>query len=310
MNKKTIIWAINPYEKNKTVQLHSALFLQRLAKEFGASITPTYVLSPPTLFLPTDYFIPPNLADFVGSSKIKLHNILKKLKLKSLEPITVITDEKSSLRENAQTLISFAKKQNALFIFAPTHARSGLPRFWLGSFVENLLLYSDIPVFTINPKIKLNVSISSVIYPTDLTSASKAAFKTFLPLAKKLRAKVILYHQLRNFSAIEVNPEGLTAGSWEFYKEELENIRVKKMQEIQIWKDLAQGAHVDCDFELIQSRKSVVDSILDTVKKRKIKLIALNTSSGPVESLFAGGIARQLVRYSAAPVWVVHKEEQ
>lgn len=310
MKNKTIIWAINPSEKNKGAWLHSALYLKKLAKQFGATVTPTYVLSPLSVFLPLEgySFLPPRLHDFMDGAKKEINNILKSVKIPQAEDAKVIISDISSLKENAKSLVNYAKKRKALFIFAPTHARVGLPRFWLGSFVENLLLYSDIPVFTINPKVKLNVSISSVLYPTDLSNTSKDVFKSFLPLARVFGAKIFLFHHLKGFSEINLGQSGLSADTWGIYRKELDHIRLRKTQEIKNWKSMAERMGVDCSYEILESNKSITESILDFSKTKKIKLVALNTAAGPFESLFTGSTARQLVRYSPAPIWVVHKD--
>lgn len=305
-NKTVIIWAIDPYKTEKELLTKSAIYLEKLARDLGAKIKPTYILSPTFFYLPTDFFIPPNMNDFARKAKKDLDETLKRFKSNTFLPGTVLVDDSNSIRGAANVFIENAKDEGALCIFATTHARRGLPRFWLGSFVETLLMYSPIPVVALNPQTKSATHISSILLPTDLTKGSRKSLEKIIPLAKRLGAKIHILHVLRDLESITFGSESSAQVAYTMYADAFGEIKKSAEKRLNAWIAICSKAGVSCEGIIVNSLESVTDVILKVSKAKKIKLVAMSAVSGPVENILTGGITRQVVRYGQCPTWVVH----
>lgn len=306
--KNKIIWAIDPHENDEGSFINSALFLQRIARDLKADVIPVSVLSVGLFSTPLDYLVPPVLREFKYGTTQKLERWSKYWKGKNLFKPHVLIDEAATLSTSAQCLINFAKRKKALFIFLTTHARTGLPRFWLGSFVETLMMQSSVPVLTTSPKTKVNLNFSNILFPTDLSKSSKNALLDFLPVAKALNGRITLAHCFREFElASKLAPEGMSQAIWGNYQEELKRIREHKLKELSKLKALVRSKGLSCRTEVIEDKGNLAQNILSVLDENRISLVALASTSGQLENLFTGGIARQLTRYSPCPVWVSHK---
>jgi nucleotide-binding universal stress UspA family protein len=298
-NKPLIIWAVDPYNIEKSLLTKSIIYLEKLARDLGAKIKPVYILSPNSFYLPTDYFIPPTMPDFARHAKLELDETLSKIKSKAFLPGTVILDSSNSLRGAAATFIENAKDEKALCIFATTHGRRGLPRFWLGSFVETLLMYSPIPVIALNPTTKSSSNISSILLPTDLSKSSSKSLQKIIPLAKRLNAKIYILHVLRHF-------EGTAWGDYSMYTDTKEEVKASAQKRLSTWVKTCEKARIPCEAVIVDTFDSVTDAILKVAKEKNVKLVAMAALSGPIENVLTGGITRQVVRYGECPTWVVH----
>ncbi|OQW49203.1 MAG: hypothetical protein A4S09_03810 [Proteobacteria bacterium SG_bin7] len=304
-SKAMIIWAIDPFKTEKNLLTKSVIYLEKLARDLGAVVKPTYILSPYMFFLPMDYFIPPDELDFVQKAQAKLDEALKQFKSAYFLPGIVLTDNSNSLRGSVDTFIANAKDEKATCIFATTHARRGLPRFWLGSFVETLLMHSPVPVISLNPNTKSATSITSILFPTDLSIRSVKSLLKVLPMAKKLGSKLYVLHVFGNTQANWASVE-LSGITYDYYDGMLDKMKSDSKTRLDKLVKRCQKSGVTCEGIFVITTKSITDEILRVAKTKKIKLVAMASISGPVENMLTGGITRQVVRYGDCATWVVH----
>lgn len=301
----TIIWAIDPFKTDKQTLTKSALYLDQLARDFRVKVRPTYILSPHTFYLPIDYFVPPTAVDFVRQARTKLEELLKSVKSPNFLPGNVLYDDSTTLKGTVDTFVENAKDENALLIFATTHGRKGLRRFWLGSFVETLLMYSAIPTISINPSSKVLAKPNSILLPTDLVKNSKKVLSKILPLAKRLNAKISILHVLRS-PVMELGMEAVGPMNYSYYEKAWDDIKKSAQKKLDNWVEQTKKAGVRCEGTLIESADSISDVIISMSKAKKANLVAMASVSGPVENILTGGITRQIVRYNDCPTWIVH----
>lgn len=304
-NKSVIVWAVDPYYTEKSLVVNSALYLKKLARDLNAVVKPIYLLSPHNFSLPTDYFIPPTTEDFAYKAQNDLNEVLKKFKFDNFLPGTVLMDQSTSLRGSVNAFVENARDEKAICIFATTHARKGLPRFWLGSFVETLLMYSPIPVVALNPSTKTNINITSILFPTDFSKPSQKTLQKILPLAKSLDAKLYILHVIRN-DLVAFGMEYYSGVTVDFYSKAMREIKHSAEKRMNTMTEKCKESGVRCEGIIVDTPQSITDAILKVSKSKKIKMVAMAAVSGPIENLILGGVARQVVRYSKCPTWVVH----
>ncbi len=309
MEAKTnrIIWALDPFHSTTEAVTKSLVYLEKFASAINADIEPVYVLSPHIFFVPTDYFIPPTTSEFLTSAQVKMQGILAGIDSPRLKDPLVIYDDSHLLKDTVQTFISHAQSRAARHIFATTHARSGLSRVWLGSFVEALIMHSKIPVITLNPATQSPLNFTSILFATDLGGVSKESLLKLLPLAKKLEAKIFIFHVLRSFEgSTEMGTLGLSDPAYSFFFSEYKKIKKEKLETLEKWQKLCAEQDIAAEIILEESEKPIPQVILQNAKNKGIRLIALSSLSGPVENFITGGVARQIVRHAECPVWVAH----
>jgi nucleotide-binding universal stress UspA family protein len=309
--ERIIIWALDPFHGKKQDHVKAALYVENLARNLKAKVEPTFILSPNVFYLPMDYFMPPEKSEFINVAQAELDELLRNFNSKNFLPGRVLYDEAFTLRGTVSTFISYAQDRKALLIFSPTHARKGLPRFWLGSFAETLLMYSPIPVVTVNPRVRGPLRFHTVIYPTDLSEPSQKSLSAFLPVAKLMNAKVHLLHGLQGYTTTAaLASEGLSDVAYNYYAKEMKRIRRTREKQIQAWARLCKRHGVPATSEVAEDANEVLQTVLKTAKRKHANMIAMATTSGPLENVMTGGITRQVVRYADVPVWVMHQSSK
>ncbi|OQW46408.1 MAG: hypothetical protein A4S09_05410 [Proteobacteria bacterium SG_bin7] len=311
LKERIVIWALDPFHGRTPEHVRAALYVENLARILRAKVEPVFILSPNVFYLPIDYFVPPEKSEYITIAQRELNSLLQSFGSKRFLPGRVLCDDAFTRRGTIQTFVTYAKGRNAVLIFSPTQGRRGLPRFWLGSFTETLLMYSPIPIITVNPKTKAKLRFQNVIYPTDLSSHSQKTLNAFLPVAKLMNAKIHLLHGLQgSMTNATLAYEGLSDVAFNFYTQEMKRIKKSREKQIGAWAKICKSHGVNTTTEIAEDQTQVLDTVLKVAKRKKANLIAMATTSGPFENLMTGGITRQVVRYADIPVWIMHQQRR
>lgn len=188
-----ILWAVDAFE-DPEILMKTAQFLVRLGASTHLSIEPVYVLSPEQLSLPVD-FDELFLDRYVPAGKKALAGKIRELQVPgALEP-RILTHPSPSLRGAVNTLNRYAAQSRPDLIVLGSHGRRGMDRAMLGSFAEQLLLTSEVPVVVVGSKaLSKERAIRTFLFPTDFGDSAEAHFREILPLAKALGVKIVLLH--------------------------------------------------------------------------------------------------------------------
>ena len=305
MEKKTwkrIIWTVDPFSEEKKLQISAALAVRMLTESEEIPVEPIYLLNESPLGVLIS--LPPEvIAQTFNAAQEKVDEIISPLQLKNLLPVKVLSKPYKNQKELADSLISYAKETQADLIVVSTHAKSGLRRWFTGSFVENLMLYSDVPLFVVNPHWKSVTDFSHILFPTDFSDESFLAFSSVLELAKSIKSDIIIFHQI----AYAINPYiQATFSINNAYKEIFEQEIAEKQKSANRLADLAKEkgikAHTYIDYKL---QGSTAETICSFAKKKHC-IIAITARSGRLSANLLGSTTRKVVRGSAFPVWVIH----
>lgn len=108
--------------------------------------------------------------------------------------------------EPAEELKRAARDYDIDLAVLGTHGRSGLMRLLMGSISEELLRSLDCPVATVGPHFSQTRitpdMIKTILYPTDLSLESRAAFPYVASLAVEYRARIVLLHTILPGNAV------------------------------------------------------------------------------------------------------------
>ncbi len=304
-----LVWAIDPFSKERHLQLSAALAAHALTRGASVQIEPVYLFDQTPLG--------PNFADSVSTvtklqtmAQDSLNEIVHGHNLTKLLPVKILCKKYRNQSDYSTELIAYARSIGSDLIVASTHARKGIQRWFTGSFVENLMLYSDIPLFIVNPY-WLNPLNSNdhpfehILFPTDFSRESVVAFQQLLPLAQSLNCDVTLFYQIPYIT----HPH-LQAGfsEYPFYEDLLKRDIEEKELEAKKLSEMAESSNVSTEIYIDYSLQgSPAEAILGYSKKKKC-IIAMAARTGPISASLLGSNTRKVVRGAHYPVWVIHPE--
>lgn len=300
--EKKIIWAVDPFAKDKTLQRSAAIAIKKLTKGSNAVIEPIYFLC--TSIFADALVLPVDLVQQVRRDGQKeLNRILSGTRLSGIRPLHIIPAPHLYLRAGVGRITHLAKKWGADLVVTSTHARKGLKHFALGSFAETLLLYSDVPLLFVNPQLKSISRSERVLFPTDFSEASKEAFLEVLKLAKSTKSKVVLFHKIDFPWPPTVN---LTLRAHPLYRKVFEEETQAKKKEAQNWLAIAKSENVQADMILEHKQQGSLSDLILAQSKKQFGIIAMAARRGPIQTAILGSTIRKVVRGSSLPVWVLH----
>lgn len=302
---KRIIWAVDPFAKEKKLQKSAARTIKSLISSSGAIIEPVYFLRSPLLDGTREMdhaFI--EKAQKEGQKE--LNQILAGLKLSGVRRLRIIPAPHSYLREGVERITRLAKKWKADLVVTSTHGHKGLKHLALGSFAETLLLYSDVPLLFVNPHLKTDTKNKTILFPTDFSLASKLAFEEVLKVAKATQRKIVLFHKVLYTWPPTVK---LSSSAYPLYKKAFEDELEFRRKEAGKWVDTAKTAGVMVDVVIDHKRQGSIAELILAENKKYPGLIAMAARSGPIKTALLGSTIRAIVRNSSEPVWVLHPSE-
>lgn len=296
------IWAVDAFHSNPKVQLRSLRAAEAMAGKKPLQVTPVSVL-------PWGRFDAESLQflnkwhDLASVGDARVVKLLKAEKSPALKPHRLLSQEKSSLSQSVTSLIHFAISEKADLIVTSTHARSGPASLVLGSFSESLVYQSPIPVLLVNPKASALKRIKSILFATDFSEASYAAFKKVVQLANPLGAEVILFHKLQ-FPTVEGLPPLLFSTTPSALRESTQATGQK-------WIKWGEQQGVKMQLQINTGKADRLKELQKASKKLgNSAVVAMAAQSGALESNLLGSLTQKVIRSISCPVLVIRSEQE
>lgn len=293
-----IIWAVDTMEP-KEFQKNAQFLIGALTRKAQAAVYPAHVLSFPYVKAgePTDYE-----EAYLALAEKKLRNLPAESDNPQIQDGVVLIDKQGSVRDAVQLLLDYAKKKIAEAIVVSTHSRDAISRLFMGSFAETILLQSDLPVITVNPKTKVRESISKVLFPTTFSKEFRAGFQEAVRLCAALgTGRLTLLYQEPLIPMV--------GASHEFF-EILEKENQARRYESNLWRDWAQkhGVHIEVHMDNVPN--NVAEAIEDYATKHNFDLIVMISETKDADGPRVGSICRKVVRSAECPVWTMKTTKQ
>jgi len=184
----------------------------------------------------------------------------------------------------AQELKFVVRDHNIDLAVLGTHGRTGLMRMLMGSVAEELFRNLECPVLTVGPRFANRLApgdreIGTIIYPTDLSSRSKAAFRYAVSLAVEYQAQIVLLHTIpaRNaLSSIATETAALARSS------------VKRL--------FCSDIDPRCDFQIVVDFGEPAERILACAREFQAGLIAFGVkTAGEASAHFRSTVAYRVI---------------
>lgn len=299
-----LIWAVDPFGDIKA-QSGAARFTETLQRQLQASVEAVFVLSSSVIPMVGEREY---LEFFIPQTREKFRAILKRYKVTTAGEPKILVQPHGFTRKIVASFLSYSSRQNPFAIVTSTQARKGLGRLFLGSFAETLVLMSKIPLFVVGPTARVPKKIVKILFPTDFSDESEAAFHKVLELAKQCSAQVMLFHQFQASKPAEIDSNvlyeqksGWQPGIDELGRKELARV----MKQWGQWELIARRLGVKCNFEIRYKLRNVADATLEYADESKSSIIALAAVQGSVAAAFSGSTSRWIIRSAKVPVWTL-----
>jgi len=298
-----ILWAIDALSSESSVQITPAHVIEGLANQVSPRVEPVYVRRPVMLATPTGDSLQ---TDDVPEAIDNLHRLAEEVPMLRVAEPCLLTAKSPSVGASVKELLAFARQRGADMIAVGTHARSGLPRWLLGSFAECLVDHSPIPVIVANPNIRPTKHISHVLFPTDFSPASREAFERTIDLAQELKLDVLLFHQAEKhypeFPHPFLPPDLVVdvGDEWQRSREE----------EGKNWAAWGLEKSVKVKFHLGRGNEGPAHAIVHASGKLPDSLIAMASQSNALTSALIGSVTHQVIREARRPVLIIHPQKR
>lgn len=306
-----VLWAVDPFEADDETRLPLSPMIHRLL-ESGLRVEPVYVMSPDQFEMHTPLSEPWS-RKLKPKASVVLENAMKRTLsgykgLKMDKPMLLI-EKQPSLSRSVKALSTYAKKSGAEFIVLGTHSKSGLSRVMMGSFAEELLLYSRTPVLLVPSQSIPNEKpeFKNVLVPTELGLDSESFLKQVFKFAKKNDSVVTLFHrtphQIEPFLKLGVY---LIGGGSLSFPEFMSNEEQKKRQYADRLVQMGIKMGVEVKVEFAGGEGETSQAILQRASHNRSDLIIMATQKGVVATTVLGSVTRQVVRAAPCPIWIMH----
>lgn len=317
LNSKTlkILWAVDAFDDQSGVKENEVRMLQTFARRTTIEVDPVYVLSPLELGVALE-FSPHWTGTYIPSAKKALAQVLKGVKIPGLREPQVQVHDRPSLRGSVQVFADYASKNSYDLIIAGSHGRSGFQRLMLGSFAEQLLLCSEVPVLVVGSHSERwpddeNDQNMRILFPNELDQPGSSVLNEALDFARTIGAKVTLLHSIpRPVEQVFQSGVYLLSGGWIPVPVFIEKQRLKKEEAAGKFMSLAQQRGVDCNLSIDDTSLSITESIFKHARDTKAGLIVMEAESGPVSTSILGSVTRQIVRSATCPVLVIRRKRE
>jgi nucleotide-binding universal stress UspA family protein len=295
-----VLWAVDPFIEDKVLFRKTVDALKGWIGGRPATVEPVYVLSSGSSSFPEELFTL-TAPDLSAKAQKALQTLLRAVKVPGLATPTQLGTEDFSVRRGVQRLVNHAHDTGADVIVTSSRSRKGPDRWLFGSFAETLVLHSPVPVLVVGRKHRIGKKVRSVLFPTDLSASSRAAFDRVIEAASAARWKVTLLHHTNLESTAIRQAFPRSSPLWR----EVEALRSRQREAVDAFVDRAEAAGVPVTVVFDGRPGRVADAIARQARRGKHDAIAMTTVTGALAAAILGSTARQVLHVAPCPVWIV-----
>jgi nucleotide-binding universal stress UspA family protein len=218
----------------------------------------------------------------------------------STQDLSVVTDVIQG--EPDRTIVAYAESSDIDLIVMPTHGRSGLERFLLGSVTERVVNTATPPVLTVTPDAAEDWAFTypprNVLVPTDGSEGADLALEAGIDLATAGDGGLHLLNVLET-TGLGIDVRSMLA---------TDALEERATEILETASEAARSSSVT-DVTTSISHGRPYREILSYVEQAEIDVVVLGTHGQTDFSRYAlGGVSAKLIRTSPVPVMMVRGE--
>jgi nucleotide-binding universal stress UspA family protein len=290
-----ILLALDPYEKHSRPHESEIRDLKRWFADSGSTLEAVHVIP----WDPEDS----DAAERYKKAYDRLTGLIEEWGMGGWVTPSVIQDRFGGRDGAVDTLVADIEMKSVDLVMVASRGRRWMSRMILGSFSERLLVESPVPVLFLGTRPVVTELPPTLLFPTDFSTASRAAFEAFVGQVKPLDAEILLLH-VEQYPGL-ITGYGLTGVGaylpevyWKIQKE-------SSISEGQCWVDYANSRGVKARFLLEECGSNPESVILKTAIEQGVRLIGVASVRSEFEKLVLGSISTRLFRWSRMNVWVL-----
>ncbi len=288
-----VFWAIDPFDEGKEIRGKALKALDWFAAK-GSSRTAVHVYSPPEIAFPA-VEVYPVAAGWPEPSRKEVAKKLAGLKVKGVKTEMIDTDS-PSLTASARALAGFVADRRGDLIVAPTHARTGVQRIVLGSFVETLIHFAKTDLLLFRPSAVLAArGPKHIVYAHDFSRRGDIGLKRALRYAGEFGARLTVLHVPHLIFGLRSMAQ----------ESETQAYRDKVWARGRRIDRLLTASGVEGCVEIATEWAPLVTMILKSAAKLKADVVAVTAQSGRFAALLGGSVTRGIVRNAGVPTLVL-----
>lgn len=287
-----------------------------LARTFGAKLTLLNVLDIGSIMERMMPVPPGEMPEELISAQQQVYDLVAEYTDKRLEEaakseFVCTAPECETVVVKGQTassaIVEYANSSDIDLVVMGTHGRTGISEWFFGSTTERVVRIAPCPILTVGPeaphKPREDV-FDTILFPFDLSEASRHALRYACALAEKYAAKLYLLHvvEYRNL------PESYTVRGSEIFKE-VADLEQKLLDEMKREVDaLYKGDH-PLNAEFIVEEGKPFEEIMAFAADNKVKLIVVgNTGMNDTLGHRLGSTAENVMPRAKCPVLIVNSK--
>jgi len=300
-----IIWAIDSV-KNPEQSWNLIQELNTWSQLLNCDVQPTFIFSETNLGYPPALGLPWQDRYREVAERLSKH-FLSAAKVNNQVDAKIIFEPSASNQEMAEKVALYASRCRATMIFSGFHHQQTWNPFRIDGVAEPLMSLSRVPLLLMNQDALPSRQQISVLFPTDFSRRSKVSLYHLIPLAKKVKAKVILFNQVELPKIYPLGFSQSAAQNLESMDSMLKDLELVSEQNVKIWENLVKENNLACQSQVTREHHSLASEILSACHQNGANLIALSNHRGPISQIIAGGLARELVMRAPCPVLIFAK---
>jgi nucleotide-binding universal stress UspA family protein len=281
---------------------------KRLAQRFGSKVHLANVQEPfyPAMFVGAGAPVP--VSPIETAEEVRKSAARRLRTLAKANRLTGICDAVISAPVFDE-ICTIARAIPADLIVMPTHGRTGLKHLFLGSVAERVVQHSPCPVFIARKSKRLRktattLSIRTILVPVDFSGCSVVGLKYAIAFAKRVAARLIVFHALDLGYAD-------TADGFAMYDLSALQDAAREAAEGQMRKFLRAAKFGGVKFESVITVGPPLWEICAFAESRHVDLIITATHGWTgFKHVLIGSTAEQVVRYAPCSVLVVPSHPQ
>ena len=307
LGREPVVWAIDAFPDQLGLHAKTASVLREMFPQ--SEIHPVYVLSEEAF---TDRGFTAFLKPALKPMALKaINSLLEETQCFDFRKPRVLTEASASRTACARKLLRYTKKIGAGHIVLGSHARRSLSRFLVGSFSEEILDHSPVPIIIAGPQTQLiSAPPTAVIFATDFTPSCASGFTQILNLAASLNADLHLFHK-GDPDDIELEPVNtigmdMFGSGWVSLESYIDQHTSDYRYDADECVRRAEELGVTTRLILQNFREPTAEAIVEYARNLDdpSALIAMVSQTGPVASAFLGSVTRDVIRTSPFPVYL------
>jgi len=288
-----LVWAFNPFDANRKLQQRAVAIARSLVGPRD-SLEALYVASPMEVQLATAFDVPVEKR-YSEHPRQLVERGLRKLGLGKAKA-TVLSEDAVSLSPAVRAFAAHAAKQGADLTLIASHARTGVPRVFIGSFAETLVHLSktDLLVFRETTRIWTDAP-KNLLYAHDLSRQGARGFEKAIAWAKRWKCALHVLHV----------PEPAYGIHFDDQDPRVETRRKQVRKKLAAIEAQLAQSRVAGSVAIDAAWAPIAETIAARAKRVRADVVAVRAKSGPLASFMGGSVTRQVLRGSAVPVLVL-----